>query len=244
MESRKKYLTVADGSRLFYEIYGQGEPLFLLHGNGNDGSYFAKQIAALKHRYQLFVIDSRGQGASTNQAQQITFSIMADDLKAIMEKEQITRADLLGFSDGANLAMMFAYKYPDRVDRMILNAGNLTVSGLKTFWLALTYLQYFLCWLLALVFTAAKKKLPVIGLMIHDIGLSKHDLTTIASPTLVIVGKKDVIKLTHTLMIVHQLPHATFVLVPKQGHRLAQTDAENFNREVVAFLGGEKNDYP
>ncbi|EOT28201.1 alpha/beta fold hydrolase [Enterococcus saccharolyticus] len=240
MESKKRYLEAADGSLLFYEIYGQGFPLFLLHGNNNDGTYFHYQIQSFMQQFQVFVLDSRGQGHSTNTAKHMTFQQMAADLNTIMEHEHISCANILGFSDGANIAMVFAHTYPEKVNRMVLNAGNTKVTGLKNYWIVLTYLQYFLYWILSFLFERAREKRPIIGLMIHDIGLSQQDLTAINTPTLVIVGKHDDIKLKHTLMIVNQLPNAKFVLVPKQGHTLARKDATNFNREVLSFLGGEK----
>lgn len=235
--SKKRYIEIADGSLLFYEIFGEGFPLFLLHGNNNDGSYFHYQVDYFMKEYQVIVVDSRGQGHSTNESSKITFQQMADDLKAIMDQENIQQANLLGFSDGANIAMVFAYRYPTYVHRMILNAGNTKVIGLKNHWIILTYLQYFLYWLLSFVSQRAKEKRPIIGLMIHDIGLTEKQLTQIHVPTLVIVGKYDAIKLKHTLMIVNHL-QATFVLVPKQGHTLARKDAYNFNQTVSAFLGG------
>jgi pimeloyl-ACP methyl ester carboxylesterase len=240
MESKKRYLEVADGSLLFYEIYGQGFPLFLLHGNNNDGTYFHYQIQSFMKEFQVFVLDSRGQGHSTNTARKISFQQMANDLNAIMEHENITRANILGFSDGANIAMVFAHTHPEKVNRMVLNAGNTKVTGLKNYWVILTYLQYFAYWFLAFFFERAREKRPIIGLMTHDIGLSQKDLTEITAPTLVIVGKQDDIKLKHTLMIVNHLPQAKFVLVPKQGHTLARKDANNFNQEVLSFLGGEE----
>lgn len=238
MKIANNYVETADGSLLFYTIYGAGFPLFLLHGNNNDGSFFEHQISSFTQKYQVFVIDTRGHGRSTNHSKQLSFQQIAADLKTLMDHEGIRQANILGFSDGANIAMVFAHQYPERVHRIVLNSGNTKVLGLKTYWILLIYLQYFYFWCWSFFSQQAEEKRQITELMIHDIGLSDTDLTQIQTPTLVIVGKHDAIKLKHTLMIVNHLSHATFALVPKQGHRLAQTDALHFNQEVLSFLGG------
>ncbi len=76
MKVQRKFARMADGTRIYYEIFGQGFPLFLLHGNGENGKYFSKQIPEFSQHFQLFVVDSRGQGKSNNRANQLNFSLM------------------------------------------------------------------------------------------------------------------------------------------------------------------------
>ena len=105
---------------LYYQEQGEGEALFLLHGNGEDGTYFANQISFFSDRYRVIAVDTRGHGKSPRGTAPFTMEQFAVDLHSLMEKLQIQRGIILGFSDGANIAMKFALKYPDRVKALIL----------------------------------------------------------------------------------------------------------------------------
>ncbi len=236
MENEKKYAKMADGSVIYYEKCGQGFPLFLLHGNDGSGRFFSEQVPVFKQFYTVYLIDSRGHGRSTNQANTLSFRLMAEDLYTIMLLEGITKANILGFSDGANLALVFSSYYPKKVHRLILNSGNTLVKGVHFSARIASYLHYAWIWLISLFRPVHRKNLLVIKLLLQDIGLSTADLEKINSKTLIIVGKKDVIKLKHSLYLAKTIPNASFVLVKEQGHQLARKDPERFNKEVLEFL--------
>lgn len=100
---------------LHYEERGAGEPLILLHGNGGDCSYFSGQMDAFARRFRTIALDTRGHGASPRGKKPFTISQFADDLANFMDERGIARAHLLGFSDGGNIALVFALRHPDRV---------------------------------------------------------------------------------------------------------------------------------
>lgn len=233
-----KQLLLTDGSTLAYRIYGSGFPLILLHGNGNTGAYFEKQVPTFAKYFQVIVLDSRGHGQSTNRAPKISYRLMAKDLAALFQAEHLKKAHILGFSDGANIAMAFASMYPDQVDKLVLNAGNITVNGMRLWIEWLTYLEYAAVFFLGLFIPFFKRKVPIIRLMIQDTQITKQDLHHITAQTLVIVGKKDVIKVEHSFGIASSIPRSRFVLVPNHGHRLARTSPALFNNEVLHFLRG------
>lgn len=236
MEKQKKILITADNSLIYYEVSGQGTPLFLLHGNGGSGKYFEHQVSEFSREFEVFTVDSRGHGRSTNQSGRLNFEQMADDLYQLMIQEQLTRADFLGFSDGANVAMLFAKKYPDLVHRLVLNAGNTKVSGVFFPIRLLTKIQYLCLKLLAPISEKAKKQLPIIQLLLNNIGITTFDLRRISAKTLVIVGRFDLIKKSHSLYLVKEIPNATFVLIPGQGHSFAKRNPKLFNKEILTFL--------
>ncbi len=161
---------------------------------------------------------------------------MAEDLKEIMAKEKLSRADFLGFSDGANLAMMFAKKYPDSVNRLVLNSGNTTTDGLNKIAIFLFHLVENWDSFLGFFSKRYKQKGQITDLITRNIGVSKADLTKIKNPTLVIVGQRDVIKLSHSRYIAKTIPNSKYVVIPKNGHTLARTDPVSFNTEVLKFL--------
>lgn len=225
-----------DGSQIYYEKSGTGPPLFLLHGNGGSGSYFKNQVPALSQHFEVYQVDSRGHNHSTNTQKQTNFQLMASDLKTLMDLENIKKADLLGFSDGANLAMVFAHLYPDRVDHLILNAGNTVPKGIHLYARIGSYIQYAIVWLCSFFDRGMKNFLPILSLLFRNIGLSTEDLQAIKAPSLVIVGKHDVVKTSHSMYIAKNIPHANFVIVPGQGHQFARKNPDKFNKEVLNFL--------
>lgn len=236
MEIEKKYAKMADGTEIYYEKTGHGTPLFLLHGNDGSGHFFSEQVPVFQQFYTVYLVDSRGHGRSTNQANTLSFRLMAEDLHTIMLTEGISKANILGFSDGANLALVFSSYYPEKVQCLILNSGNTLVKGVLFSARFLSYLHYLGVWLLSLFRPSLRKTLLVIKLLLKDIGLSTADLKKIKCKTLIIVGKKDVIKLKHSLYLAKTIPNASFVLVNEQGHQLARKDPQRFNQEVLDFL--------
>lgn len=236
MNIEKRTIQVTDGTTIYYEVAGSGQPLFLLHGNGGSSAYFQKQIPTFSQYFTVYAIDSRGHGRSTNTSETLTFQQMAQDLKELIDYEKLAMVDIVGFSDGANLAMVFTATYPALVHRLVLNAGNTTFTGVKFFIRIATYLQYFFWAFLAWFSQRAKPHVLMVKLLLRDIGISEKQLTEIQCETLVIVGKYDVIKQSHSIWLVDKIPHASFVLVPHQGHSFARKDPETFNHEILSFL--------
>lgn len=236
MDKIKKYATMPDGTRIYYEISGEGSPLFLLHGNGNDARFFSKQIPVFQKYYRVFAVDSRGHGKSGNQSDWLSFRMMAEDLKELMDQENVRQADLVGFSDGANLAIKFASMYPERVRALVLNSGNIHLSGEKWWVRMATYFQYFFYSFAGLFSQRVLKRRSVISLMVDDLDVSEADLKQIKAPTLVIVGKNDLIKVSHSREIAALIPKARFEVIPRQGHMLARTNPTIFNKTVLTYF--------
>ena len=110
---------------LYYQEKGKGEVLVLLHGNSDNSNYFVNQIEYFKDQYRVIAIDTRGHGKSPRGDMPFTISQFADDLNNFLNKLNIDKITLLGFSDGANIGMKFALKYPEKLNALILDGGNL-----------------------------------------------------------------------------------------------------------------------
>lgn len=108
-----------------YIEQGVGEPLILLHGNGEDGTYFEHQMKPLAEHFRVIALDTRGHGKSPRGDAPFNIRQFADDLLAFMDEHSIQKAHLLGFPDGGNIAMVFALANPDRIGKLILNGANL-----------------------------------------------------------------------------------------------------------------------
>lgn len=223
--------------RLHWMESGAGEPLVLLHGNGEDSSYFVHQIAFFSRRCRVLAVDTRGHGKSPRGSAPFTIRQFAEDLKEFLDERGIQRADLLGFSDGGNIALIFAMRYPERVKRLILNGANLDPAGVK----ARVQIPIVLGWRVAGLFAKksadAKRNAEMLGLMVHDPMIPPEELKKVSAPTLVIAGKRDMIRESHTRAIAQALPNARLVLLPG-GHFIANKNPEEFNRAVEDFLTG------
>ena len=220
---------------LYYQEQGEGEPFFLLHGNGEDGTYFANQISFFSDRYRVIAVDTRGHGKSPRGTAPFTMEQFAVDLHSLMEKLQIQQGIILGFSDGANIAMKFAQRHPDRVKALILNGGNLDTKGVKRSIQIPIEIGYRFAKLFAGKSEEAKSHMEILGLMVNEPNIRPEELCAIQAPTLVIAGTKDMIKQSHTEIIAENIPNAKLSVIPGD-HFIASKNPKDFNREVEDFL--------
>ena len=214
---------------------GQGEPLILLHGNGEDSSYFQGQIDAFAQYYQVFAIDTRGHGKTPRGTAPFTIRQFAEDLLGFLDAHQIEKAHLLGFSDGGNIAMVFALRHPERVDRLILNGANLNAGGVKRATQLPIEIGYRIARRFAEKSDSAKQNAEMLGLMVNDPNVAPEELTGIKAPTLVIAGNKDMIKEDHSRRIASCIPNAQLVIL-RGNHFVANKSPDAFNQAVLAFL--------
>lgn len=222
----------------YYREEGCGEPLILLHGNGEDHSYFVHQIKYFSRYYRVIAIDTRGHGKTPRGEAPFTIAQFADDLYNFMSEHKIPKAHILGFSDGGNIAMVFAMKYPECVDHLILDGANLFLNGLK-FGVVLSLLkEYKEMQKMAKRDEKYLKNVELLRLMTDDPNLKAKDLKAIKAKTLVIAGTEDLIKASHTKLIYHNIEDAELVFV-KGDHWVANKRYWRFNIEVEKFLRGE-----
>ena len=229
--------------RLFFRDEGVGEPLVLLHGNGEDSSYFEHQIAAFSGRYRVIAVDTRGHGRSPRGGAPFTLEQFALDLRDFLDERGIDRAHLLGFSDGANIALMFALRFPGRVNRMILDGGNLFPGGVKRSVQRPIEIGYWLTKLISRFDRRARAKHELLALMVEQPNLRPEQLSAVTTPVLVMAGTDDMILDEHTRLIHRSIPGSRLCIIPG-GHFIAHENPEPFNRAVLEFLQTEEVDMP
>ena len=238
-DTRQEFLHNS-GANIFYSEYFPADPqaptLILLHGNGEDHTYFVKQIPAFSPHFRLVLMDTRGQGQSTGGDGELNFSVFAADLLALMDHLQIAKAHLLGFSDGGNLALTFALAHPERVQSLILNGANLEPGGVKLSTQLPIVLGYGCCRLLSPFSHKARQNGALLGLMVNHPHIPPQALATLTMPALVIVGERDMIRDRHSQLIARSLPNAQFVRIPGGDHFCAAKCPEVFNHAVLSFL--------
>ena len=219
----------------FYVEKGQGDPIILMHGNGEDCSIFNGQIDVFAQHYHVYALDTRGHGKTPRGDKPFTIRQFADDLMGFMDEHQIEKAHVLGFSDGGNIAMIFAMKYPERVDRLILNGANLTPAGVKRSIQIPIEIGYRIAKLFGGKNDSAKSHMEMLGLMVNDPNVRPEELEAIRANTLVIAGTKDMILESETKRIAENIPDSQLVFV-EGDHFIAKKKPEEFNRAVLEFL--------
>lgn len=120
-----------NGIQLYYATMGQGSPVILLHGGLANSDYWGLQVMALAKHHQVIVVDSRGHGRSTRNAQPYGYDLMTDDIIALMDRLQLPTAAIVGWSDGAIIGLDMAMRYPQRVSKVFAFAPNTTTQGVK-----------------------------------------------------------------------------------------------------------------
>lgn len=219
--------------KLHFTKQGSGPPLLLLHGNGEDGSYFVHQLAEFSGDFTVYAIDTRGHGRSPRGTAPFTLTQFAEDLLVFMDEQAMERADILGFSDGGSIALLFALKYSTRVGRLILNGANLDPSGVKWTVQLPIVLGYHLCRLFKSPDAQAHAEL--LGLMVNEPHIDPSSLGTLPMPVLVIAGTRDMIRTAHTRAIAAAIPHSRLTLL-EGDHFIANKAPAAFNAAVRAFL--------
>lgn len=214
---------------------GEGFPLILLHGNSESGKVFEHQMEYFAKQYHVIALDTRGHGQSPRGTQAFTIRQFADDLNDFMIEQKIDKAHILGFSDGGNIALIFAMKYPEKLSKLIVTGANLDTTGIKGSYQWIINLSYKLVSWRAKQSAKARRTQEMLGLMVNDPNIKAEDLKRISAPTLVMAGTKDMVKEEHTKLIAKSIPNAKIVIIPGT-HFIAVKQHARFNQEVHEFL--------
>ncbi|NCC01358.1 MAG: alpha/beta hydrolase [Clostridia bacterium] len=220
---------------LHYREEGSGYPLILLRGNNESSAYFFHQIKFFSKFYRVIAVDTRGHGFSPRGTAEFTLVQFAEDLHDFMDERGIDKAHILGFSDGANVALLLALKYPEWVERLILNGADLDTGGVKASVQIPIEIAYGINHYLAGKSSTAGKKAEMLGLMHDQPNINPRELGKLEIRTLVIAGTKDMIKESHTRLIFESLPNAVLKFI-QGNHFIAAKNPGAFNRAVKEFL--------
>jgi pimeloyl-ACP methyl ester carboxylesterase len=234
-----------DGALIYYARYGKGDPVILLHGGLGNSDHWANQVPALAEKFQVIAIDSRGQGRSTRTRARVTYETMANDVLAVMDKLEIPRAALVGWSDGGEIALKLAIKHPDRVTKMFVFGANYNSDGSKprsgrpadTFngYAAKCRADY------AKLSKTPKQFDDVVDWLLPiwrtPMGFTKDQLRSITVPTMVADGDHDeVIVLDQIQEMAKLIPNAQLAIFPDTSHFALWQDPEAFNKTLLDFL--------
>lgn len=220
---------------LFYEEMGSGEPLILLHGNGEDHTIFDNVAKHFAKQYHVIAIDTRGHGKSPLGDEPFSLYQFAEDLNEFMNEQKIEKANILGFSDGGNVALIFASKYPKKVIKLIANGANTKPSGIKPL-VHLAMLFRYMLYSVAAAFSGKfELKKALYYIMLHEPHITKEELEQITAPTLVLVGTEDLIKESESKYIKKSIPNSEIVFVLGD-HFIVKNNTKDYIFAVEKFL--------
>jgi pimeloyl-ACP methyl ester carboxylesterase len=234
-----------DGARIWYTTYGSGSPVILLHGGlGHSGNWGYQVPALVSSGHRAVLIDSRGHGRSTRDSRPYMYELMASDVLAVMDSLQLEKAALVGWSDGACIALILAMQAPARVAGVFYFACNMDPSGVREIApspildrcfsrhakdyarLSATPDQFN-------AFVAA-----VTQMMKTQPNYFAHDFAGISVPVEIVQSEhEEFIKLEHSEYLARSIPGAELILLPGVSHFAPLQRPEQFNSVVLAFLG-------
>ncbi len=234
-----------NGIKLYYASVGDGPPVVLLHGGLANSDYWGNQVRALAARHRVIVVDSRGHGRSTRDARPYSYDLMADDVAALLDVLKVPHAAIVGWSDGAIIALDLAMRYPDRVDKVFSFAANTVTSGVidgvernPTFAAFIQRAGHEYAGLSATPQGYDAFVDQISHMWASEPNWSDAQLKAIKAPVLVADGDHDeAIHREHTEYIARTIPGAGLLILPNASHFAFLQDPTLFNAALHAFLG-------
>lgn len=225
-----KYLKLPD-AKIYYEVYGNGEPLLLLHGNSQSIASFYKQIPVLAKAYQVIAVDTRAQGRSTDETTSpLTYEKFAQDMKRLLDTLHIKQANIIGWSDGGNTGLIMAAQYPAYVNKLVTMGAVLSPVGVERSLLDTIQLR------LNRYHGEVNNQTRLLTLLLKEPQITNSNLQQIKAPVLVIAGEKDVVKPEHTQSIVRGIQRSSLLIIKDATHYAPQEKPLAFNEAVLKFL--------
>jgi pimeloyl-ACP methyl ester carboxylesterase len=233
-----------DGARIWHATYGEGPPVVLLHGGlGHSGNWGNQVPALVEAGHRVIVVDSRGHGRSTRDDRPFSYDLMASDVAAVLDEVGVARAPIIGWSDGACVAMVLARTEPSRVAGVFYFGCNMDRSGTKEFEPTPVVDRCFARHVEDYASLSAtpgefKDFAEAVGLMQRtQPDYTAADLAEIRVPVTIAHAEHDeFIKREHAEYLARTVPDATLVILDDVSHFAPLQRPETFNTPMLTFL--------
>ena len=242
-KAERSGLAPVNGVKIWYAVFGSGEPVILLHGGLANANYWGHQVPALAKRYRVIVMDSRGHGRSTRNAQPYGYDLMADDVVGLMDFLKIRKAAIVGWSDGAILGLDIALRHPERLTKLFSFAANSDPSGVADIdqspvfnaFIARAEKEY-------AALSPTPKDYKAFLEQIEKMWATQPNWTAerlhgIAVPVWIVDADHDeAIKRENTEFMARSIPGAGLLIQPEVSHFSFLQDAQQFTGDILHFL--------
>ncbi|RYE18113.1 MAG: alpha/beta hydrolase, partial [Sphingobacteriales bacterium] len=225
------------GFKMYYESYGQGEPILMIHGNGGSVRAFNNQVPYFAKNYRVIIADSRAQGKSIDTHDSLTYEMMADDLAELIDKLHLKQVNIIGWSDGGINGLLLASRHPDKVKKLAVTGANLWPDTTAVDPFIVNFVLHQADSLSKIEKTPdVKFQLKMLDLVIYQPHIKLEQLKAITCPSLIIAGDHDVILNKHTAAIANAITNSYLWIIPNTGHFTPVTRKDLFNTTVDAFF--------
>ena len=246
------YLNMGD-ARIYYEVYGQGKPVVLLHGGlfGYINEY-EHVIPKLSEKFQVIAIATRGHGKSELGTKPLSYSLFAEDTYAVIQHLTKDSVTVIGFSDGADQAYYLATRHPETVKRLVAIGGNLGtydmseeakkgMQGLSAEMMEKNMAD----------FVSSRKKLmpqpELFGKFVTDLMkvwnqphyIDEATFSTIGCPTLIVAGEKDGTPIEQYVRMHRMLKNSQLAIVPGSDHVVLIRKPRLMNEIILSFMDAQ-----
>jgi pimeloyl-ACP methyl ester carboxylesterase len=232
---------------MYYAVFGEGEPVLLIHGGLGNADVWGYQVPELAKTHKVIVADSRGHGRSTRSDQPFGYALMADDYLALLDHLEVNQAALVGWSDGGIIGLDIAIRHPERLSRLFAFAANYTPDGVKpsvaddpTFnaYVARAAEDYARLSPTPDQFDAFVEQIS--EMWATEPNYSQDQLRAITVPTVIFDGDRDeAIEPAHTAEMAELIPGAELVIMKDASHFAMWQHPDEFNATVLEFLEGK-----
>jgi pimeloyl-ACP methyl ester carboxylesterase len=233
--------------QMYYAVYGQGDPVLLIHGGLGSADVWGFQVPALARTHKVIVADSRGHGRSTRSARPFGYQLMADDYLALLDHVGLDQVALVGWSDGGIIGLDIAIRHPERLSRLFAFAANYTPEGVKasvgddqTFnaYIERAGKEYARLSPTPDEFDAFVEQIS--QMWATEPNYTREQLKAITVPTVIFDGDHDeAIEPAHTAEMAELIPGAKLVIMKDASHFAMWQQPDAFNATVLDFLAGK-----
>ena len=234
------YITI-NGAKHYFEIYGEGAPLVLIHGNGGNIAYMKPQIEYFTKKYMVIVMDCRGRGKSELGNDSLTYTQITKDIIGILDYLHLDSTNVVGRSDGGIIALLMGIYYPEKVKKAVAFAANLTPDTLAlypSFYSEVVKERKQADKMLAKKDTTENWKViqQRNRMMEFQPHISAMDLQKIKCPVLVMSTDRDIVREEHTVFIYRNIAKANLCILTGETHYVTKNNPDLFNTTVEKYL--------
>lgn len=211
------------GKKLHYEKNGTGNPLILLHGNGENLGIFREAVSLLSDYFTVYAVDMPGHGSSYV-PKELHYVNIAEDIYGFIKELNILKPVVYGFSDGGIVGLIIAVKYPDLLSKLVVSGVNINPKGLRVLFAVSARVRYF--------FTKSEKY----RLMLEEPNLTAEELAKISVPTFVTAGQLDCIKTSHTKYIAAHIRNCSLKIFKGEFHGSYVMHSQKIAKYLICVL--------